>query len=86
MGEKVDRIRADSDARWMYLPRDILAAIAGMLAGTLKPTDYLHSFRRPIAFATFGKDDPLPALVDLPLTAWRALTRRLPSKRANSSS
>jgi D-aspartate ligase len=86
MGEKVDRIRADSSARWMYLSRDILAAIAGMLAGTLKPIDYLRSFRRPIAFATFGKDDPLPAFVDLPLTAWRALTRHLPSKRANSSS
>jgi predicted ATP-grasp superfamily ATP-dependent carboligase len=69
----------------MYLSRDILAAISGMLAGTLTPVDYLRSYRRPIAFATFGKDDPLPALVDLPLTAWRALTRRLPSKRASSN-
>ncbi len=86
MGEEVDRIRADSDARWVYLSRDILAAIAGMLAGTLTLNDYLRSYRRPIAFATFGKDDPLPTLVDLPLTAWRALTRRLPSKRVSSPS
>jgi predicted ATP-grasp superfamily ATP-dependent carboligase len=86
MGEKVDRIRADSDARWVYLSRDILAAIAGILAGTLTLNDYLRSYRRPIAFATFGKDDPLPALFDLPLTAWRALTRRLPSRRASSRS
>src|SRR6202171_1223921 len=85
MGEKVHRIRADTDARWMYLSRDILAAISGMLAGTLTPIDYLRSYRRPIAFATFGKDDPLPALVDLPLTAWRALTRRLSLKRASSN-
>jgi D-aspartate ligase len=86
MGEKVDCIRVESDARWMYLSKDILAAISGMLAGTLKPIDYLRSYRRPIAFATFSKDDPLPVLVDLPLTAWRALTRRLPSKRASSRS
>jgi predicted ATP-grasp superfamily ATP-dependent carboligase len=65
----------------MYLSRDILAAISGMLAGTLSPADYLRSYRRPIAFATFAKDDLLPALVDLPLTAWRTLVRRLSSKR-----
>ena len=82
MGEKVHRIRADADARWMYLSRDILAAIAGMLAGTLSPADYMRSFRQPIAFATFNKDDLLPALVDLPLTAWRTLARRLSSLRA----
>ena len=81
MGENVQRIRADSDARWMYFSRDILAAIAGVLAGTLSPADYLRSYRRPIAFATFAKDDFLPALVDLPFTAWRTLTRRLLSKR-----
>jgi predicted ATP-grasp superfamily ATP-dependent carboligase len=81
MGEKVGRVRADSDARWMYLSRDILAAISGMLAGMLSPRDYLRSFRRPIAFATFSKDDPLPALVDLPLTAWRMLARHLSSVR-----
>jgi D-aspartate ligase len=82
MGEKVQRVRADSDARWMYLSRDILAAIAGMLAGTLTLTDYLRSFRRPIVFATFDKDDLLPALVDLPLTAKRTLARQLSSIRA----
>jgi D-aspartate ligase len=81
MGEKVNRVRADADARWMYLSRDILAAISGMLAGTLSPADYLRSYRRPIAFATFAKDDFLPALVDLPLTAWRTLARRLSSLR-----
>jgi D-aspartate ligase len=81
MGEKVQRTRADTDARWMYLSRDILAAISGMLAGTLSPADYLRSYRRPIVFATFGKDDLLPALVDLPLTAWRTLTRQLSSMR-----
>jgi D-aspartate ligase len=63
-----------------------LAAIAGMLAGTLSPADYLRSFRRPIAFATFNKDDLVPALVDLPLTAWRTLARRLSSLRARFSS
>jgi D-aspartate ligase len=81
MGEKVGRVRADSDARWMYLSRDILAAISGVLAGTLSPRDYLRSYHRPITFATFGKDDPLPALVDLPLTAWRMLARHLPPVR-----
>lgn len=82
MGQKVHRIRADSDARWMYLSRDILSAISGMFAGTLSPAEYLRSYRRPIVFATFDKDDFLPTLVDLPLTARRMLARQLSSMRA----
>jgi D-aspartate ligase len=79
MGEKVDRIRVNSDARWMYLARDVLAAISEIVAGKLSLTDYLRSYRRPIAFATFDKDDLLPSLIDLPLTASRILARLLPS-------
>jgi len=31
--------------------------------------------RGPLAFAAFSRDDPLPAIVDLPLTIWRTLKR-----------
>jgi hypothetical protein len=30
-----------------------------------------------VVFAAFAADDPLPGLLDLPVTAWRALARRL---------
>lgn len=63
-------------ASWMYLPRDFAAAIALNLKGHLKMESYLRSFSRVRAWAVFDRRDPLPSLIDLPLTAWRVLTRR----------
>ena len=40
---------------------------------SLKP----RSGRGPVVFAALSVDDPLPGLLDLPLTAWRAVARRL---------
>lgn len=62
---------------WMYLVRDMVAA--GMLAGRgqLGAGDYLRSFGAVKSWATFAGDDPMPGLIDIPLTFWRVLTRRI---------
>jgi predicted ATP-grasp superfamily ATP-dependent carboligase len=44
-------------------------------AGTLAPSAYLKGWRKPLVFAAFAKDDPLPGIVDLPIVAWRLLSR-----------
>jgi D-aspartate ligase len=53
-----------------------------MLSGGLSPAAYLQSFRTPFALATFAWDDPVPALLDLPLSAMRVASRWLARRKA----
>jgi predicted ATP-grasp superfamily ATP-dependent carboligase len=56
-----------------------VAACQEITAGHLSPRDYLASFRRPLEFAAFAADDPLPGVLDAPLVLSRFFTRRLPA-------
>jgi D-aspartate ligase len=78
MGETVAPVRCHADVAWMHGSRDILAVALEMLAGHLSPADYLRSWRKPMVFAAFAKDDLVPGLVDLPLGVARVLRRYLP--------
>ncbi|TAK48434.1 MAG: ATP-grasp domain-containing protein [Xanthobacteraceae bacterium] len=72
-GRAVPRRRAPAGVAWMYVSRDLPVVLRAMLAGDLSVRDYLSAFRRPLGFATFAADDPLPALADLPLVLLRRL-------------
>jgi D-aspartate ligase len=78
MGEAVAPIRCHAEVAWMHGSRDILAAALEMIAGQLSPADYLRSWRKPLVFAAFAKDDLMPGIVDLPLGMARVLRRYLP--------
>ena len=78
MGETIAPIRCHADVAWMHGSRDILAAALEMMAGQLSPADYLRSWRKPLVFAAFAKDDLVPGLIDLPLAVARVLRRHLP--------
>ena len=54
----------------MHASRDVVAAYQEMMSGTLTARDYLASFRKPLAFANFALNDPMPAIVELPVAAW----------------
>jgi D-aspartate ligase len=82
MGETVGPVRATASVAWMHPSRDILAAALGMMAGRLTLADYLRSWRKPLVFAGFAKDDLIPGLIDVPLQAARVLNRYLPSPEA----
>ncbi len=60
---------------WMYVTRDIPAALHDIRAGRLTALAYLRSVWKASGFAVFAWDDPLPALVDFPFTLWRRLVR-----------
>jgi D-aspartate ligase len=62
---------------WLYFPRDVMASIHEMAAGRLSPIDYLRTLSGPSASAVFAWDDPWPAVIDIPLSAVRVVTRRL---------
>jgi predicted ATP-grasp superfamily ATP-dependent carboligase len=64
------------DYRWMHFSRDFLAVIRrGTGAGGL--SGYLASFRRPVAWATYARDDLWPAVAEVPVTVLRILQRRI---------
>ena len=77
-GEPGAPLRPTRDVAWVHASRDIVAAGDEMLRGRLTPAAWLRSLRRPLTFAAFALDDPLPGLVELPLALWRAVTHRLP--------
>jgi predicted ATP-grasp superfamily ATP-dependent carboligase len=76
-GENVEPLSARLNVSWMYLVRDLAAAGKLIATGHLHMGEYLHSFTNVRAWATFSVFDVVPALIDIPLTAWRVLTRRL---------
>lgn len=76
-GEKVEPAAARPDTSWMYMARDIVAAGKLIATRQLTTTSYMKSLSGIRAWAAYSADDPLPALLDMPVTAWRVLTRRL---------
>lgn len=78
-GEQPAAVGASSDHRWMHVLRDVPAVLSllrqGQWHGGL--SGYLASYRRPLAWATMAWDDPVPALVEIPITALRMLRRRI---------
>jgi len=79
MGEAVPSVRGLAGVGWTHASRDIVAACQEMALGYLRPRDYLASLRRPMQFAAFAADDPLPGVLDVPLSLGRFLTHRLPA-------
>ncbi|BAS00114.1 ATP-grasp domain-containing protein [Blastochloris viridis] len=62
---------------WVFLVRDVVAAFQTIASGRLRVADYVASLARVRAEATFAVRDPVPALFDVPVTAWRVLARRV---------
>lgn len=75
-GDRIPRTRAVAGVRWVRGSTDVLAAIGEVAAGRLSVRDYARSLRRPLEFAVFAPDDPLPSLAGPLLTA-RLVARRV---------
>lgn len=71
------KAQAEAGAAWLYLPRDALAIVQLIASGRIGIRDYLASFQKVRACASYTPSDPIPGLIDLPLSAWRVLTRRV---------
>jgi len=72
-GQSVSCGRARTGVAWMHASRDIIAAYREISRGALTLSDYLAGFRRQLTFADFACDDPLPAIVELPVLAWNRI-------------
>ncbi|WP_247875302.1 ATP-grasp domain-containing protein [Ochrobactrum sp. Marseille-Q0166] len=71
---------AHSEAAWMYLSRDLVAAVILMMRGKLRIREYLASLLRVRAWAAFSWSDLKPGIVDLPITIFRVIKRRIYNK------
>lgn len=76
-GRTVQPATARTNAAWVHTTRDIVAALQLIARDRLDIDVYLGSLRRRLVFATFAIDDPMPAIVDTPITLYRVMTRRL---------
>jgi D-aspartate ligase len=75
-GDEVPATRAVPGVRWVRPGTDVLAAAGELAAGRLSVRDYARSLRRPLEFAIFARDDPLPSLV-APLLVARLVAGRM---------
>jgi D-aspartate ligase len=83
-GDQMAPLAARPGVGWLYFSRDLAASIHEMAAGRLSVFDYLRSLSQTSARAVFAFDDPWPAVIDIPLSAARVVTRRL-SRRSRSA-
>lgn len=83
-GHKPPPMRARTGVGWMFGQRDPIAALQLALAGRLDARAWLASLTRTRTFATMSLSDPLPGIVELPVTLFRALAR-LPRRSRNHS-
>jgi D-aspartate ligase len=76
-GTSLSPVRCSPGVRWLRMTTDLPAAAIEMRRGNLSPLTYLKSLLGPLEYAIFTLDDPLPALLDIPLLAWLACKRRI---------
>ena len=79
MGEELARLRGKEGASWMHALRDFVAVCQEVRAGSMSLSCYLKSLHRPMEFAAFSPDDPVPGAIDMPLVFSHLITRRLPN-------
>jgi predicted ATP-grasp superfamily ATP-dependent carboligase len=74
-GLPVTGSRAVLGVRWVRLATDLPSAWGALRAGELGPVEWAKSLRRPRQGALWAADDPVPAMVDPALVAWRTIWR-----------
>jgi hypothetical protein len=68
-------LRASPGVRWVRLATDIPSAWGAWRDGELTPLGWARSLRAPRQGALAATDDPLPAIADPALVAWRTVRR-----------
>ncbi|MGA2992084.1 MAG: ATP-grasp domain-containing protein [Candidatus Korobacteraceae bacterium] len=74
-GEPVPQLQAVPGISWMRLGTDIPVALQQLVRGTLSWKAYLRGLFSPQDSPIFAIDDPVPALLDVPLMAYLVAKR-----------
>jgi D-aspartate ligase len=86
LGKAIAPGKLNPDYGWIHVMRDLLAGFQLISRGHITLAAYRKSLRRKLIFATFAWDDPLPGILELPLTIYRLLDRRFTAVSAKSDS
>ena len=74
--ETITETRARPGVKWLHLALDVPAAAGELWHGHLSPWTYLRSLSRVSEYAVLAKDDPLPAVREIPLLLASRCVRR----------
>jgi predicted ATP-grasp superfamily ATP-dependent carboligase len=66
---------------WVHVSRDAAAALHLLARGQLNLGEWLKQYRQKLTYAIFAADDPLPALLELPMTLTRIVSRMLTKEK-----
>jgi D-aspartate ligase len=77
VGEPIPTVRARPGVRWIRLSTDVPNAVRDIVAGTLRPMEYLRSLPGVDSEAVFSRADPLPGLLELALLPYLLVRRGL---------
>jgi D-aspartate ligase len=75
MGEPVAKGQTRPDVTWLYGTRDFSVAMNEIFSGRLSAFKYFSEDVLKSGYAIFAVDDPLPALLDVPLAFKRRILR-----------
>jgi len=75
-GDSFQEVTGRPGIRWVRMSTDLAAALSEIRHGRLSAGAYLRSLFGPIESAVFAVDDPLPGLLEVPLSAYQVLKRR----------
>jgi predicted ATP-grasp superfamily ATP-dependent carboligase len=81
-GDSVPEAHAPPGFRWIRMLTDLPPVAREVLGGRLSLPAYLASLKGPLEHATLNRDDPLPGILEVPITALVHLRRRLRSFRS----
>lgn len=74
-GEIIAEVRGCSGIHWIRMTMDLPAVWSEIRRGTLSVSSYCQTLRGPLEYAILAVDDPLPALVEIPLLSYVAWKR-----------
>jgi D-aspartate ligase len=75
-GEPVPETRTRPGVHWVRMATDIPSALTSIKRGNLSTGEYLSSLRRPLEFAVFAADDPVPVFAEATSMLQRVWKRR----------
>lgn len=81
-GRPVTRARGRAGVRWVHAITDVPASIAEMRGGNLGVVEYARALAGDVELALLALDDPLPALLEIPMALslmWRRRHARTPA-------
>ncbi len=74
--EPVPEVRVPAGIHWVRAASDLRAGVIQIWNGQISPSDYVRSLQRPLECAILASDDPLPAVMEIPLLFRLALERK----------